>query len=245
MWNKWKESEFFKKLKQVRVNRAVYLSSVVILVALAVILAITAATNRATIDTGTPPADTSVGDGTQTPPDTAGGDKEPETDPPADTTGGKIPELGLPVAGKLVQKHSADVQVFSPTMQDYRIHLGVDITTEQGAPVCAVADGSVKQIWEDPLMGFCVALSHAGDCTTIYKNLAKEMAEGLTVGKAVKQGELLGYVGESAMLELAQEPHLHLEMTVGDLQVDPLDYFSATVLATLTEDTAYEGTLGK
>ena len=47
------------------------------------------------------------------------------------------------------------------------------------------------------------------------------------------------------MLELAQEPHLHLEMTVGDLQVDPLDYFSATVLATLTEDTAYEGTLGK
>lgn len=245
MWNKWKESEFFKKLKQVRVNRAVYLSSVVILVALAVILAITAATNRATIDTGTPPVDTSVGDDTQTPPDTAGGDKEPETDPPADTTGGKIPELGLPVAGKLVQKHSADVQVFSPTMQDYRIHLGVDITTEQGAPVCAVADGSVKQIWEDPLMGFCVALSHAGDCTTVYKNLAKEMAEGLEVGKAVKQGELLGYVGESAMLELAQEPHLHLEMTVGDLQVDPLDYFSATVLATLTEDTAYEGTLGK
>ena len=46
MWNKWKESEFFKKLKQVRVNRAVYLSSVVILVALAVVLAITAATSR-------------------------------------------------------------------------------------------------------------------------------------------------------------------------------------------------------
>lgn len=171
----------------------------------------------------------------------------PVVNNPADIPADIIPvtEYYLPVSGETVTPHSVTELVFSPTMQDYRIHLGVDITTEQGAPVCAVADGSVKQIWEDPLMGFCVALSHAGDCTTVYKNLAKEMAEGLTVGKAVKQGELLGYVGESAMLELAQEPHLHLEMTVGDLQVDPLDYFSATVLATLTEDTAYEGTLGK
>ena len=47
MWKKWKESKLYYKLKQVRVNRAVYLSSIVILLALAVVLAITAATNRA------------------------------------------------------------------------------------------------------------------------------------------------------------------------------------------------------
>ena len=45
MWNKWKESKLYNKLKELRVNRAVYLSSIVILLALAVVLAITAATN--------------------------------------------------------------------------------------------------------------------------------------------------------------------------------------------------------
>ena len=47
MWKKWKESEFYERLKRVRVNRAIYLSAVVILLSLAVVLAITAATNRA------------------------------------------------------------------------------------------------------------------------------------------------------------------------------------------------------
>ena len=44
--------------------------------------------------------------------------------------------------------------------------LGIDISTLEGADVRAAADGSVAKIWEDPMMGYCVALSHAGECTT-------------------------------------------------------------------------------
>lgn len=245
MWKKWKESEFFNKLKQVRINRAVYLSSVVILVALAVVLAITAATNRANLDSAPSDTGNATENGTQTPNEPQTDETAPGTDAPAAPSVGSVPEMALPVTGKLEQKHSVDVQVFSPTMQDYRIHLGIDISTEENAPVCAVADGTVANIWEDPMMGWCVALNHAGDCVTVYKNLAEGMAEGLEVGAAIKQGELIGYVGDSAMMEIAQESHLHLEMTVAGLQVDPLEYFSEAVLATLTEDTAYEGSLGK
>ena len=241
MWKKWKESEFFRKMKQIRVNRAVYLSAVVILLALAVVLAITAVSNRANRDTAG-----GTGDGTTAnPPVTQPGTDTPPDTQPSDPTEGKIPQLALPTQGKLEQKHSVDVQVFNPTMNDYRVHLGIDIATEENAPVCAVADGTVSQIWEDPMMGWCVALSHTGDCVTVYKNLAKELAEGLATGKTVQQGELLGYVGDSAMMEIAQEPHLHMEMTVGGLQVDPLEYFSAAVIATLTQDTAFENTSGK
>ena len=45
-------------------------------------------------------------------------------------------------------------------------------------------------------------------------------------GKELKRGEQIGKVGESAISELADEPHLHLEMTVNGLAVDPADYFS-------------------
>ena len=234
MWKKWKESEFFKKMKQVRVNRAVYLSAIVILLALSVVLTITAVTNRAKKNpVNTDPAVTQP----QTPPPT---NATTSPNSPTVTPNMSIPEFALPTEGKLNKNHSVDVQVFSQTMQDYRVHLGIDIATSANAPVCAAADGTVSQIWEDPMMGWCVALTHAGDCVTVYKNLAKDLAEGLNAGLEVKKGQLLGYVGDTAMLELAEEPHLHMEMTVAGLQVDPLDYFSESVIATLSQDTAFE-----
>ena len=242
MWKKWKESEFFRKMKQVRVNRAIYLSAVVILLTLAVVLAVTAATNRAKKNEGN---DIPTNEPQQTTPVTP--DPTPDTGNSENTkpTVGNIPELSLPTSGKLIKHHSVDVQVFSQTLQEYRTHLGIDIATAAGAEVCAVADGSVAQIWEDPLMGYCVALSHDGECVTVYKNLAKDMAEGLAVGATVKKGQLLGYVGDTAIMEIAEEPHLHMEMTVKGLQVDPLDHFSAAVIKTLSEDTIYEEELGK
>ncbi|MBQ8432952.1 MAG: M23 family metallopeptidase [Clostridia bacterium] len=239
MWKKWKESEFYERLKRVRVNRALYLSAVVILLALAVVLAITAATNRAK-RTETPT------DSTQTP-----GVTEPEATPEDNGTSTLptdkelIPEMASPVSGKLTKNHSVDVQVFSQTMQDWRVHLGIDIMTEADAPVYAAADGAVEKIWQDPMMGWCVALSHSGECITVYKNLATELAEGLAEGMTVHKGQLLGYVGDSALMEIADEPHLHMEMTVKGLQVDPMDYFSAAVIASLSQDTAFEDEAGK
>ncbi len=244
MWNKWKQSEFYKKLKQVRVSRAVYVSAVIILLSLAVVLTVTIATNRAKkseSDSTLPPVgDATTGQDTPAtrPPVTSEGDG---TDTP---TGSVIPELALPVSGKLAKAHSVDVQVFSPTLGDYRVHLGIDIMTAAGAPVCAAAAGTVERIWQDPMMGWSVAISHDGECITVYKNLAKDLAEGLTVGGKVQKGELLGTVGDTAVMEIAEEPHLHMEMTVKGLQVDPLEYFSKAVLATLGEDSVYEDEAG-
>ena len=237
MWNKWKESKLYHKLKEIRVNRALYVSSIVILLSLAVVLAITATTNRAKKQNADNTPDTLVTEPNQT--ETPSTDETPTGNTP-DTPTNTIPELTLPVSGKLSKVHDAELQVFSPTLQDWRVHLGMDITTEANAEVFAAADGTVKKIWEDPMMGWCIAISHSGDCITVYKNLAEEMAGGITEGATVRAGQMIGNVGDSALIEIAEEPHLHMEMTVKGLQVDPLDYFSKTVVATLSQDTAFE-----
>ncbi len=237
MWKKWKESEFYQKLKTARVNRIIYLSALVILLTLGVVLAITAATNRSKKpnETATTPTVPSTTEAPAT-------DKKDEVPTVKDE---EIPELASPVSGKLSKAHSVDVQVFSETMQDWRVHLGIDILTEANAPVLAAAEGLVKKVWEDPMMGWCVALSHEGDCITVYKNLSAELAEGIRDGAKVQKGQLLGHVGDTAMIEIAEEPHLHMEMTVAGLQVDPMEYFSAAVIATLSKDTAFEEEAGK
>ena len=240
MQKNWKESEFFRKLKHIRVNRAVYLSAIIVLLSISVVLIITAVNNRANkLPVDTTPIET----GTTKPQETTPPPQTDNTDKP--TQGNTIPEFALPVSGVLSKKHSVDTQVFSPTLGEYRIHLGIDIATEEAAPVFAMAAGTVAHIWEDPMMGWSVAISHTGDAVTVYKNLAKQLADGISVGAEVEAGQLLGSVGDTAMIEIAEEPHLHMEMTVKGLQVDPLEYFSQEVLSAITEDSIYESETNK
>ena len=88
-----------------------------------------------------------------------------------------LPSFTLPVSGTLTNKHDPELQVFSPTMNDYRVHLGIDIQTAENAPVYASADGKISKIWVDTLMGYCLAVEHSGDCVTIYKNLGATLPE--------------------------------------------------------------------
>jgi murein DD-endopeptidase MepM/ murein hydrolase activator NlpD len=237
-------NKLFVKLKEDKGAMAIALTVGVMLLVLTVIIVTTVIANRNAQEDVLPPVDSEqvgVSDPDDLPTDTEG-DQAPEVEEPApDTETNVLPErFLLPVSGVLQSNHDATVQVFSPTMGDYRTHLGIDIGTVAGAVVCAMADGVIAQVWEDVSMGQCVAVKHGGDAYTIYKNLSVELPEGVVVGRSVKAGEVIGTVGESAMIEVAQEPHLHLEMTVGGLAVDPTDYLDQDAMATLREDTNFE-----
>ncbi len=147
-----------------------------------------------------------------------------------------LPTFSLPVVGAVSYDFSDSIPVFSLTMGDYRTHLGVDISASLGTEVKAVADGKVSNIWDDPFMGKCVSIEHSGNAVSIYKNLAPDVSEGLTIGCDVKVGDVIGAVGESAMNEIAEEPHLHYELKVNDKHVDPKDHFTFPTVDTNYED---------
>ena len=251
MSDKFKNSKFYKTMKDPKVSRAIYISLVLVLIAAAVTVGIVAAAKRSKPETP-PTPNTGVTNRPTTPSDRGTIAPGTSTDAPTDSsnapsdtgasapTAGQVPTLSLPVSGKLIKYHDAKVQVFSETMNDYRVHLGVDIATAAASPVYAAASGTISKIWKDPMMGYCLAITHSGDAVTIYKNLADTLPAGIAEGVSVKAGQQIASVGESAMLEVAEEPHLHLEMTVGGIQVDPLEYYSKADLEAMAADTAYE-----
>lgn len=150
-------------------------------------------------------------------------DTESQTGPTISETD-VLPEFSVPVDGEISFDYSDSVPVFSPTMNDWRTHMGVDVLAELGSEVMAVADGTVTNVWEDPFMGTCISIEHSGNAVSIYKNLGKEVGDGIVIGCAVKAGDVIGTVGETAMNEIAQEPHLHYEMTVDGKNVNPKDH---------------------
>lgn len=230
------KQSLWQKLKNKRINRSYLFTVLALVVALVVIIAAAIASNRSKEPTKLP--DDSGNKITERPSERPTEEPtEPEaTEKPTGSVGGsvstgnKIPTFILPVSGKITNKHDPTLQVFSPTMQDYRVHIGVDLATKENAPVYAAADGKISKIWVDTLMGYCIAIKHSGDCVTVYKNLAETLPEGIAEGASVRSGQLIATVGESAMVEIADEPHLHFEMTVGELAVDPLEYFDESAL---------------
>ena len=229
------KDKFMQNLKE---NKTVYIAAISILLSMILIISAVVVANRKkqTTPDVTMPKQTTTTTTTKQPASTL-----PSNDPSSDV-GSKLPTFSLPVSVKLLNVHDSELQVFSPTMNDYRVHLGVDIITTEGAPVYAVADGTVIQIWEDVRMGQCIAVKHNGDSVSIYKNVSTELPNGIIEGATVRVGQQIATVGSTAMVEIADEPHLHFEMTVGGLAVDPLEYFSSKDVETLSKDTAYEQT---
>ena len=135
------------------------------------------------------------------------------------------PGYTLPVAGEVSVAFSGDVLVYSETMNDYRVHTGVDIASALGTPVKAFTDGVVAEIYEDPLMGQTVVIDHGNNTKSVYQNLSPQLPSDIKVGVLVKEGHVIGGVGETVLVECAQVPHLHFEVSVNGENVDPMSYF--------------------
>ncbi len=175
-----------------------------------------------------------------------GNGEEPDTpadipdipDAPVIEDTSKIPEFLSPITKGVVSKYSdTEVPAYSNTMNDYRLHTGIDIATEIGASVYAAAKGTVTEIWDDIYMGKCISVSHNGGAVTVYKNLASELADGIYEGAEVDAGQLIACVGDTAKIEAADEPHLHFELLVDNKIQDPLKYMSeSSKNASLTFD---------
>ena len=189
-------------------NKIFYVTMAVILAIITILIIASSVARRNSAEV--PSSDSSSSDDSQTPPTS-------ETD--------VLPEFSLPVNGEISIDFSDSVPVFSPTMEDWRTHLGVDVLSELGSEVMAVADGTVTNVWEDPFMGTCISIEHSGNAISVYKNLGKEVADGIIIGCSVKAGDVIGTVGETAMNEIAQEPHLHFELSVAGKVVDPKNHF--------------------
>ncbi|MBE6598777.1 MAG: M23 family metallopeptidase [Ruminococcaceae bacterium] len=142
-----------------------------------------------------------------------------------------LPSFTVPVNGMVSKTHSIDVPVFSCTMNDYRTHTGVDILCEVGTSVVAPADGTIGQVWEEPMMGICLNVIHRGGAVTTFKGLASETLDFITAGTDVVRGQAIAASGSTALIECGDEPHVHMEMTVNGEIVDPAEYIDFEYLS--------------
>jgi murein DD-endopeptidase MepM/ murein hydrolase activator NlpD len=101
-------------------------------------------------------------------------------------------------------------------------HSGLDIDAPYGTPVRASADGEVADAGFNAGYGREVVLSHGHDVSTVYGHLS---AIAISIGQHVNRGQVIGYVGQSGR---ATGPHLHYEVRVHKVPVNPHKYLRTT-----------------
>lgn len=105
-----------------------------------------------------------------------------------------------------------------PILHRIRAHKGVDYAARRGTPIRAAGDGKVIFAGRKGGYGKVLILQHGSNYTTLYAHL-QSFGRGVRVGKRVKQGQSVAYVGSSG---LASGPHLHYEFRVNGVHRDPL-----------------------
>lgn len=142
---------------------------------------------------------------------------EEPTEPPAQTL-----KTSAPVSGEVSNAYAMEALCYNETTRDWRTHNGTDFACEAGAVVKAAADGTVTQVYKDDSFGWTVVIKHAQGYATCYSGLAQEIP--VTVGQSVAAGESIATIGDPSLVETAQGPHLHFEVTQNGEYVDPADF---------------------
>ncbi len=105
-----------------------------------------------------------------------------------------------------------------PILNRVRAHTGVDYAAPIGTPVRAAGDGKVIYKGWKGGYGRFIVLQHGQRYSTAYGHLSRFAAK-LRAGTRVRQGQVIGYVGQSG---LATGPHLHYEFRINGIHRDPL-----------------------
>jgi len=103
-----------------------------------------------------------------------------------------------------------------------KFHSGLDIEAPYGTPVRAAADGEATGQEMGAGYGRQVVLNHGHDVLTVYGHLS---SVAVLPGQHVTRGQVIGYVGQSGR---ATGPHLHYEVRVHNVPVNPHKYLRST-----------------
>ncbi len=127
----------------------------------------------------------------------------------------------LPVNGTKTKPYSVS-PIFSEVLEDWRSHEAIDFSADIGSEVLSAEKGRVKFVGKDSLLGFCIRIDHGNGFETLYANLHGETT--VIEGQEIAKGHIIGYVGESSLIESGEGAHLHFEMRKNGKRVNPEEY---------------------
>ena len=121
-----------------------------------------------------------------------------------------------------------------PITKRFARHAGIDIPAPHGTPIYAAADGVVARAKQLGSYGNLVEIEHGNAIQTRYGHMS---ALNVTSGQWVRKGDVVGFVGSTGR---STGNHLHYEVRISGVAVDPMPFVQETSMANLTRNAPQE-----
>lgn len=136
-------------------------------------------------------------------------------------------KIAYPLDSKeILKEFSEGKPIYSSTMGDWRTHAGTDFKAEIGSQVKSVAEGTVKDVYQDSSYGTTVAIEHTPGFLAYYSGLDK--GKTIEKGKKVNPGDIIGTIGK-VPCEISEPPHLHFSVFKDSEFINPMTIFNSRI----------------
>ena len=128
-----------------------------------------------------------------------------------------------PIDGEIIKIYSIDKVIYSKTLELWKTHDGIDIKADKGTVVKSIEKGIVEKIYNDSFYGYTIVIDHGQGYKSSYSNLSEDVL--VKAKQTINKGTKLGYIGDTAIGEIKDEPHLHFMLFLNNENVDPTSIF--------------------
>jgi len=132
-------------------------------------------------------------------------------------TESKLSYLGTEV----VREYSEKEPSYSKTLNLWEIHKGIDVSANKGQEIKSLLDGTVVDIYKDDEYGMSVKIKSENDTVVVYSNLDSKTK--VKKDQQVKQGDVIGIVGQTSEVEISDGTHVHVQAYKGEESINPMD----------------------
>lgn len=124
--------------------------------------------------------------------------------------------------GKAITREYSEKQPsYSETLAVWEIHKGLDVSADKNQAIKSLLSGKVVDVLKDDANGTSVKVQSDNDVVVIYSNLNEKTK--VKKDQVVKEGEFLGNVGNTSIVESEDGTHVHIEAFKGKQAIDPMN----------------------
>lgn len=120
----------------------------------------------------------------------------------------------------ILREYSDTMPSYSKTLDVWEVHKGLDISAKEGDEIKSILDGKVVSVYSDDRYGTSIELAYDDDLKVIYSGIQENVS--LKKGDTVKEGDCIGYVGNTTNIENEDGIHVHIEAYKENVAINPL-----------------------
>lgn len=128
----------------------------------------------------------------------------------------KISYLG----NQVIRCYSETEPSYSETLAVWEIHKAIDVESNENQEVKSLTNGTVLDVYDDDKYGMSVKIQSENEITYVYSSLSKKVV--VNKGDKVKEGQCIGYAGNTSDVECLSGVHVHLEAYKNDKAINPM-----------------------